>query len=253
MVRGEVIWITGASSGIGRELTRLLASKGNRVIASARSADALHELEQEYVNISGLACDVTDKASMAAAATQLKERFGAINRVVVNAGTCEYLNPDDPDWGMMERVMSVNFFGAVNTVEAALPLLRGNSDSGPQIVAVSSLVTEVPFPRAEAYGASKAAVQYFFESLSVDLAPAIDVTIVQPGFVDTPLTRRNDFPMPFLQSAEQAAARIAEGMESREQHVRFPWRLSALLSASRRSPGLWHRFAVAKLRRRAAQ
>lgn len=253
MISGETIWITGASSGIGQELTRLLASKGNRVIASARNRDALHELEEEYVNISGLACDVTDKGSMAAAARELKERFGAINRVVVNAGTCEYLNPDAPDWGMMERVMAVNFFGAVNTVEVALPLLRGNGESAPQIVAISSLVTDVPFPRAEAYGASKAALQYFFESLSVDLAPGVDVTIVQPGFVDTPLTRSNDFPMPFLQTAEQAARAIFDGMKSREHRVRFPRRLSMLLSASRSSSGLWHRFAVSKLRRRAAR
>ena len=200
-------WITGASSGIGRGIAIALAQQGERVIASARNEQALKDLESQYENIIAVPCDICDEASLSSAKQQIEEMSPALDRVILNAGNCEYLDFPDPDWDAIRRVMEVNFFGTINSVQLALPLLRRSTQRA-HIVTVASQVTGAPFPRAEAYGASKAAVQYFFDSLRIDLADEkIDVTLVNPGFVDTPLTRKNNFEMPFLACAGMALMR----------------------------------------------
>ena len=236
------IWITGASSGIGRALALILAQQGNCVLASGRNLQALGALAGEHKNIKILAIDISEAIDSDA----IRQHFEFLNCVILNAGTCEYLDVDAPDWSMMERVMRVNFLGAVNSLEAALPLLRSNPLGGGHIVGVGSLATVVPFARAEAYGASKAALQYWLNSLRLDFAPeGIDVTVVNPGFVKTPLTDKNDFEMPFLMSAQQAAQRISCAIESRPRVLNFPRRLSYLLHFMRLFPSLWQRLMVA--------
>ena len=107
-------------------------------------------------------------------------------------------------------------------------------------------MTNAPFPKAEAYGASKAALQYFFSSLRIDLAPEkIDVTVVNPGFVDTPLTRQNDFDMPFLMDVDEAAKRVISNLDARPRSYSFPKRLLALLSVSRVMPRVWQKMVSA--------
>ena len=123
-----------------------------------------------------------------------------------------------------------------------LDLLRKSAANRPHIVVVASQVTNAPFARAEAYGASKAALQYFFDSLRIDLAPEnIDVSVVNPGFVDTPLTRKNDFDMPFLMDVDDAVQRIIKQLASRPRSYSFPKRLQALLLMSRLMPGTWQK------------
>ena len=242
-----VVWITGASSGIGRSLALELAARGRRVIASARNQAALDELAAENENISPVACDITDPGSLQDAIGAIGEITPHLDQVVLNAGNCEYLDFPEPDWSAVRRVMEINFFGTVNCVEASLPLLRRSTGRGAHIVAVASQVTAAPFSRAEAYGASKAAMQYFFDSLRIDLAAeGIDVSLVNPGFVDTPLTRKNDFPMPFLMEVEAAAKRIADNIESRPRSYSFPLRLSALLFMSRLMPRTWQKMVAPK-------
>ncbi len=242
-----VVWITGASSGIGRALALQMAARGNRVIASARNRGELERLAEEDANITALPCDITDQRSLQDAMQALAEISPHLDQVVLNAGTCEYLDFPDPDWGAVRRVMEINFFGTVNCVEAALPLLRKRPAGGAHIVAVASQVTAAPFARAEAYGASKAAMRYFFDSLRIDLASeGIDVSVVNPGFVDTPLTRKNDFPMPFLMDVDEAAKRIAGNLESRPRSYSFPLRLSALLSLSKLMPRWWQKMVAPK-------
>ncbi len=242
-----VVWITGASSGIGRALALQMAARGSRVIASARNQAELDRLAEENANIVALACDITDRAALQDALRALSDITPHLDQVVLNAGTCEYLDFPDPDWNAVRRVMEINFFGTVNCVEAALPLLRKSPNGNAHIVAVASQVTAAPFARAEAYGASKAAMQYFFESLRVDLAAEnIDVSVVNPGFVDTPLTRKNDFPMPFLMEVDEAARRIAANLESRPRSYSFPLRLSALLSLSKLMPRWWQKMVAPK-------
>lgn len=239
------IWISGASSGLGRSLALKLAAKGNTVFASARSQDGLEQLTGLDSNIVALPCDITDQASVEAVFAQIAETATHLDQVILNAGNCEYLDFPNPDWSALRRVMEINFFGTTNCVQAVLPLLRQSRGGRPHIVAVASQVTAAPFPRAEAYGASKAALQYFFDSLRIDLAAeGIDVTVVNPGFVDTPLTQKNDFPMPFLMDVDEAAERIVRNIESRPMRYSFPLRLSMTLALSKLMPGRWQKMVA---------
>lgn len=241
------IWITGASSGIGRSMALQLAAAGNRVFVSARSQDELDQLAESEANIVAVACDITDGESLDRSMAAIGEHSAHLDQVILNAGNCEYLYFPDPDWAAIRRVMEINFFGSVNCVKAALPLLRKAPSRDAHIVAVASQVSAAPFPRSEAYGASKAALQYFCDSLRIDLAAEnIDVTVVNPGFVDTPLTRKNDFPMPFLMDADVAARRIVSNIASRPRRYSFPLRLSALLFLSKLIPAAWQKMVAPK-------
>jgi short-subunit dehydrogenase len=236
----KVIWVTGASSGLGRSLALQLANSGALVIASARNRQALDELAAQSANIRALPCDITDSTACVELGAQMAAISPHIDQAILNAGNCEYLDFPDPDWAAVRRVMEVNFFGTVNCVELVLPLLRAARK--PHLVVVASQATAAPFPRAEAYGASKAALQYFCACLRLDLAcEKIDVSVVNPGFVDTPLTRKNDFEMPFLMDVEQAAGRIIDKLGSRPRRYSFPLRLSLLLGLSKLAPGLWQK------------
>ena len=241
----NTVWITGASSGLGRSLALELARRGHHVIASARNRTELERLAELEANIDAVDCDITDKKSLRSAFDRIALIAATLDQVILNAGNCEYLDFPEPDWDAVRRVMEINYFGTVNCVEAALPLLRKNPRRA-HVVAVASQVTAAPFPRAEAYGASKAAMQYFFDSLRIDLAnEGIDVTVVNPGFVDTPLTQKNDFDMPFLMGADEAARRIARNIATRPRSYSFPLRLSAMLKLSKLLPGLWQKMLAA--------
>ena len=243
----KTVWITGASSGLGRSLALQLAASGNRVIASARNEAELNKLAALDANIVPLVCDITDDKAIDVVRARLVEISAQLDQVILNAGNCEYLDFPEPDWAAVRRVMEVNFFGTVNCVKIALPLLRKSGNDRAHVVAVASQVTAAPFPRAEAYGASKAAMRYFFDSLRMDLAVEdIDVTVVNPGFVDTPLTRKNDFPMPFLMPVDEAATRIIKNIAARPRTYSFPLRLSALLLLSKLMPGLWQKMVAPK-------
>ena len=157
----KVVWVTGASSGLGRSIALQLANSGALVVASARNLQALQELAAGNDNIRPIACDITDAAGFAALGERIAAISPYIDQAILNAGNCEYLDFPNPDWGAVRRVMEVNFFGSVNCVEFVLPLLRASGMERPHLVVVASQVTAAPFPRAEAYGASKAALQYF--------------------------------------------------------------------------------------------
>lgn len=250
MITGETIWITGASSGIGEALALSLAGTNNRVIATARDSAKLNKVKQRFNHaINSLPGDITDRQALTNMGKRIEQEYGFIDRVIINAGTCEYFDVANPDWEMAARVMNVNFFGAINTLAVALPLLKKSSRK-PHIVVIASLASVVPFPRSEAYGASKAAVQYYFDSLRIDLAAqGIAVTVVQPGFVETPLTSQNDFDMPTLLKVDAAADIILRKIEDYPLLVSFPKRLAWTLYCFRWFPGLWHWIAVNKLSR----
>jgi short-subunit dehydrogenase len=253
----ETIWLTGASSGIGRYLAIQLAQQGHTVIASARSKEALEELAEAYPKIIPLVYDVSRKDLTESVSDTIKQHCGYLDRVIINAGTCEYLDINSPDWSMMQRVMEVNYFGAINTLEVAMPLLQArpvSSDGhGAHIVAVVSLATALPFSRAQAYGSSKAAMQYFFDSLRADLVSHnIDVTVINPGFVKTPLTDKNDFQMPFLVPVEKAAERMAAAIIRRPRQYDFPgrlkWLLKTLSVVMLIAPSFWNKFIAPSLK-----
>ncbi|MDX1676289.1 SDR family NAD(P)-dependent oxidoreductase [Arsukibacterium sp.] len=219
--------ITGASSGLGKATASLYASKGWQVYAVARSADKLAELAAKHDNVKPVSLDVTDSVALASWATALPDGQ-TFDVVILNAGTCEYVDVADLDLAAFERTFAVNVQGVVCCTRYLLPLL--NKGQRPTLAIVSSMSHFFPFTRAEAYGASKAAVAYFADSLRVDLADTdINVCLIEPGFIDTPLTRQNDFDMPFLMDVTVAANRILDGISAGKSRLRFPRRLSFIL------------------------
>lgn len=216
------IWLTGASSGIGAAMAEILLTQGHFLAITARNVQALEKLHAEYPQqVLLLPGDLTDPREVRAMGERIEQLWGHLDQAILNAGTCEYLVVSNFEANMIERVMRANLFSAAYCVEAALPLLR--KAQRPHLVAVCSSITYLPLPRAEAYGASKAAMRYLFQSLRIDVAHEdIDVTLVSPGFVDTPLTQQNDFPMPMRWPVSKAAAYIITRLERRPLEIAFP-------------------------------
>ena len=231
----SICLITGASSGLGRALALEYAGRGWKVIAVARSAERLAEVvnlglqANATSQILPLSLDVTDNTAVDKAIQQIAMMVPQLDLVMLNAGTCEYV--DLPDWPLdaFQRTFAINFHAVAMMVPKILPLLQLANE--PKLAIVSSLAHYFPFTRAEAYGASKAALSYFTDSLRVDIAGSgIQVTLVEPGFIDTPLTQANDFSMPFMLTAEDAASRIANAIHKGALRYRFPKRLVFSLS-----------------------
>jgi NAD(P)-dependent dehydrogenase (short-subunit alcohol dehydrogenase family) len=216
------IWLTGASSGLGAALAEQLLQAGHRVAVSARRVEPLQALAARYPEqVLRVPGDLTEAEQVRAIALRIHQAWGALDCVILNAGTCEYVDASDFQAAMFERVLRANLLSAAYCIEIALPLLRAGNQ--PQLVGVGSSVTYLPLPRAEAYGASKAGLRYLLEALRLDLAgEGIAVTLVSPGFVDTPLTEQNDFPMPLRWSAEKAARHIVARLPRRPFEIAFP-------------------------------
>lgn len=239
-IRGETIWITGASSGLGLALSELLAGAANHVIVSGRNSEALNALKQRHAHVDVLLFDITDTESLGHVRDKLATLAPHLNRVILNAGTCEYFDIETPDWSMAQRVMAINYQGMVNCVEIAMPLLQANGNG--HFIGIGSQAVLAPFPKAEAYGASKAAIHYYLEALRIDVKRFnIDVSVILPGFIDTPLTRKNTFDMPFIMSSHKAALRIVNAVSKRKLRYTFPKRLSVVLAAIRLFPRWWVR------------
>ena len=216
----KVVWITGASSGIGHELALQFAKDEVDLIISGRNRQALDSLaEQCHAKV--LDFDVTDKEANLAAAKSIMQDYGRVDLAFFNAGNCEYVDVKHFDSQIFERMIQSNFLSMVYGVEAVLPLLRLSTQ--PHLVGMSSAVAYLGLPRSEAYGASKAAIRIFFDGLRVSLArEKILVSVVYPGFVKTPLTDRNDFPMPGLISATKAAQKIIQGIHKKKLDIKVP-------------------------------
>lgn len=214
------ILITGATSGLGEALAIEAASQGHKIIACGRNQEKLDELSSN-ANIDVLRFDASDEQ-----ATRKALRDTECDIAVINAGTCEYVDIRDLEPDMFRRVFDINFFGAINVITALLPRLqRGN-----KVVFVDSLARLLPFTRSQAYGASKAAINYACKSFEVDLNnKGIAVQSMSPGFVKTPLTSKNDFPMPMAISAEKAAKYMLKGVLSNSSSVYFPRRFSMII------------------------
>lgn len=225
--QGLSVWITGASSGIGRCTALEVARRGGNIAVSARNKEALRNLADEVAGIPGagkclvIPFDVTSYEANLAAAQTIKDKWDRLDIAFFNAGTCEYVNVKNFDSRLFERLINTNYLSMVYGIEAVLPLLR--QSRRPQIAGMSSTVAYRGLPRAAAYAPTKAAIRNMLEGLRLDLLPEhISVSIVCPGFVRTPLTDRNDFPMPMRIKAEKAARIIANGIIRRETEIHFP-------------------------------
>jgi short-subunit dehydrogenase len=221
--KARTVLITGATSGIGRSLVALYVEKGFSVIACGRNQDKLAALTNDYPAINTLCFDITNAQALQASV----DSIGPIDIAILNAGDCEYIDDVSHfDAELFERVVTVNLISMGYLLRAVLGKLNKNA----VIALMGSSVTYLPFPRAQAYGASKAGVDYLARSLRLELAPqGYTVSLIQPGFIKTPLTDKNDFDMPFLMSSEQAANRIFEGIAKRKFLIRFPKRFIFLM------------------------
>lgn len=215
-----IILITGASSGLGESLTKEAVAQGHQVIACGRNTDRLAALATN-ANVTTLQFDATNE-------DQTKEALANVkcDIAVLNAGNCEYVDIRHVEPDMFRRVFDINVFGTINVLAALLP----NLEKGNKVVFVDSMARLLPFTRSEAYGASKAALHYACKSFEVDLkAHGIAVQSMSPGFVKTPLTDKNDFPMPMAITAQQAARYMLKGILSNKSSVYFPRRFGALI------------------------
>lgn len=223
------IWVTGASSGIGEALSKALVDQGHQLVVTGRRQEALDELAAYgQSKVTTARADTTSRKELADIAAEL-EANSDLDMAVLNAGTCEYLDIADYDSDIIEKNLTTNVVGTARSLDIALPALRRTVKRGKQatLVIVSSSAWWFPFGRAEGYGASKAALTYFAHALRADLAAeGIDVVVVSPGFVKTPLTDQNDFPMPFLIPAEDAADRIIKGLSKGKMEIAFPKRFT---------------------------
>lgn len=235
MPRWNVVWITGASSGIGRELAIRLASGGVKVAVSARSADKLIELAAAHANISAYPLDVTDGPATKATVDAIEATLGPIDLAVLNAGTWDPMGAKDFTAARAEASMRVNYVGLAQGVDAIVPrfLLR----KAGHLALVSSVAGYRGLPQAAAYAPSKAAVIALAEVLKPELERSgVTVSVINPGFVATPMTSVNTFPMPFLMPVSAAVDRIVAGLTKQKFEIAFPWPLVVILKVLRILP-----------------
>ena len=229
---GKVVLITGASSGIGQALAIELARRGAAVGLVARREDLLQgvvaEIEAHGGKAMALPADVTDANAVRGAVEALSRRLGPIDLLIANAGVGATVDGRNLEPDGVARVFSVNVIGVVNCVSAVIPQMieRGRG----QLAVISSLAAYRGLPKSAAYCASKAAVSALFESLRLDLQPSgIDVTIIHPGFIKTPLTAGREAKLPFLQEVDTAAKKMIRVIEKRKKSYAFPWQLATIV------------------------
>ena len=220
----KTAWVVGASTGIGRDLAIKLAYLGVEVAVSSRSADKLEELGSQHENIEPFALDVTDTASVADAHRRIVEDVGPIDLAVLNAGVWHPMTVSEFNVDQCRQSMDVNHGGITNALQPLLPSMLSRNSG--HIALVASVAGYRGLPKALAYAPSKAAVISLAEVLKLELeSTAIDVSLINPGFVETPMTSVNDFPMPYIISSDDAAERILKGLQRRKFEIAFPWQL----------------------------
>lgn len=214
------VLITGATSGIGEALVYQLAERGYEVIACGRNEQKLNALSS-VSNVQTVGFDATDSEACNSALAET-----AADIIILNAGTCEYVDVESLDPALFQRVFDINVVATINVLAAVQhQLTRGST-----VVFVDSLARLLPFTRSQAYGASKAALHYMAKSFAVDFhSMGVKVQTISPGFVETPLTDKNDFDMPFKITAQQAASSIIQGIETGKSSIYFPTKFAWML------------------------
>lgn len=231
--------ITGASSGIGLELSQQLAARGVEVALLARRVPLLEDLQRRIVEAGGKAsvheADVTDPDRLVGLLQRLDYEMGGIDLVVANAGIGSSRWAGKMDWESCRQTIDVNVVGATATLTALLPRMVERNRG--HLVGISSLAGSRGLPKSAIYSASKAFLSVFLESLRIDLMHTdVAVTDVRPGFIRTPLTAENDFPMPFLMDVDDAVKRIVHAIERRETVAAFPWPVSTAVHMAKVLP-----------------
>ncbi len=238
---GQRVWLVGASTGIGLALAARLHTAGARVALSARKADALQAFVDQHPGSLALPLDATDRGAMHGAADRIAQTWGGIDLAVYCAGHYQAQRATAFDLDDALRHQQVNYVGALVMLDAVLPLLlRQNSG---HISLVSSVSGYRGLPNALAYGPTKAALINLAESMWFDLNDrGIGVSVVCPGYVATPLTAQNDYKMPALITADEAAGHMLAGWQAGRFHIHFPKRFTGWVKAlSHLGDGLYFR------------
>jgi len=221
------VLVTGASSGIGRALATEYARRGATLGLLARRATELQQLASELkVPCAVYAVDVRDRAGIARAAADFTGRFGAADVVIANAGvSAGTLTERVEDSAVFEEIFDVNVMGLVNTFQPFIATMRAAGRG--TLVGIASVAGFRGLPGSAAYSASKAAAITYLESLRIDLrGSGIAVVTICPGYIATPMTEHNPYPMPFILSAAVAALRMVNAIEGRKRFVVIPWQMS---------------------------
>lgn len=233
--QGDIIWVIGASSGIGRTLAIELAGQGAKLVLSARRKDELESLrlrlgEQHMI----FPLDVTDSDLTLRTAQAIRAANGRITRVIFMSAAYTPMQLDALDMQVSKHMVDVNLFGALSVVNAVLPIMK--EQKAGQIALCGSVAGYVGLPGGQPYSATKAAIINLAETLRAECEKPIDVKLISPGFVRTPLTDKNNFSMPMIIAPEVAARAIARGLKSKQFEIHFPKRFTFLLKLLRLLP-----------------
>lgn len=231
---GRVAWLVGASTGIGRSLAHALHHQGARVVVSARPSAALDSFGREHPGALTLPLDVTDLDATRAAAQRLQAQYGQLDLVLFCAGIYQPMRATQFDLTVMQRHQQVNIGGALHLLDAVLPplLAQARAGRGGHLSLVGSVAGYRALPNALAYGPTKAGLIHLAQGLHLDLAPVgLGVSIINPGFVQTPLTAGNQFHMPALMAPDEAAQAILQGWARGAFELHFPRRFTLWLKA----------------------
>ena len=228
-MNNKIIWITGASSGIGKALAIKFANEGWQVAASARRENLLKELNEKYSNIHSFPLDVTDSEKCKTISVEILNKLKNIEICVFCAGIHDPQSEKKFSIDTIRQIMETNFFGTINSINSIIDYYK-EKKSG-QISIVSSVAGYRGLPAAGAYCASKSALSSFAESLYFDMKRFnVRVSIINPGFIKTPMTDQNDFKMPMIKSPEFAADQIYIGLTKKKSfEIHFPKPLTYMM------------------------
>jgi NAD(P)-dependent dehydrogenase (short-subunit alcohol dehydrogenase family) len=233
--QGVRVWIIGASTGIGADLARQLAAKGARIAASARNAAALAALCKEIPGARPFPLDITDAARVRSAHEAIVKSFGGVDLTVFVAGMYVGVRAWELTVEVARKQVEANLMGVYNGLAVVLPELVARGSGG--VAIVSSVAGYRGLPKSLVYGATKAALINVAETLYLDLQPkGIAVYVINPGFVETPMTAQNDFKMPALIKSDEAAREIVAGFERGEFEIHFPKRFTGWLKLLQKLP-----------------
>jgi NAD(P)-dependent dehydrogenase (short-subunit alcohol dehydrogenase family) len=241
--QGRSVWLIGASSGIGLATAKALFAAGARVVVSARNAELLQQFVDAHPGAQAVVLDVADTAAIATAARYVKTQQG-LDVVMYCAGYYQAMRAAEFSLTEMLRHLDINYTGALRVLDAVLPELLPQQRG--HISFISSVAGFRGLPQSMAYGPTKAALINLAEALYYDVSPhGIGVSLINPGFVETPLVANNDFPMPALITPEKAAAEILSGWRKGQYHIHFPKRFTRMLLLMRLLPYRWY-FALVR-------
>ena len=243
----QVVWITGASSGIGKSLAIKFAKEGWNVAISARRENLLNEIAESHKNIKSFPLDVTDKKKCIEVFEEIKNNYGNIDVCFFSTGTWNPKTERDIDIEQIENVFKVNFFGTVNSIKAVENYFKDKKKG--TISIVSSIAGYRGLPNSTGYGPSKSALNNLAESLYFDFGRYnVRVCLVSPGFIKTPMTDKNDFKMPFLKTPEFAAEKIYDGLiKKNDFEIHFPKELTLTLKFFSLLPSKIYFYLIKKL------